>query len=232
MRHIDKGPEPRALKRHRSKLQARYDQFPKDVLHRALARDQGYLCAYCMQRIAPDIEHMKVEHWKAQSTHRDLELDWHNMLGVCKGGEGKVHRLQHCDSFRGNRDLVINPLKHPEQYMSYTNQGEIRAKRSDIQRDIDKALNLNLNTLQRSRRQAWNAVHEELERAGDKAFTPAALRRKIRGLKQKDQKGKYRPFCEVMIFLLEKRCRQKEGQPNRSRVTAKSRKSRGMGKRA
>jgi uncharacterized protein (TIGR02646 family) len=229
MRHIDKGPEPRALTRHRSKPHSSYGQFPKDVLHRALARDQGYLCAYCMQRIEPDIAHMKVEHWKAQSTHRDLQLDWHNMLGVCKGGEGKVQRLQHCDSFRRNRDLAINPLKHPEQYLSYTNQGEIRAKRPDIQLDIDKNLNLNLETLKRSRRQAWDAVHQELERAGDKAFTPAALRRKIRALRQKDREGKYRLFCEVMIYFLEKKCRQKE---RRTRATAKPQKSRGRGKRA
>lgn len=231
MRHIVKGREPRALREHRSKTHSRYDHFGKDVLHDALVKDQGYLCAYCMQRIHPDADHMKIDHWKAQSLHRDQELDWRNMLGVCKGGEGKAHRLQHCDSFRGNRALVINPQDHPEKYLSYTNQGEIRATRPDIQNDIDNALNLNLETLRRSRRQAWDAVHKGLERAGDQAFTLAALQRKIQNLKQKDGAGRYRPFCEVMIYFLEKKRRQQESPAQHSRAAAKAQKSRGKGKR-
>lgn len=232
MRHIAKGKEPRALTEHRSK-RARYDDpfKGKHELNGALAREQGYLCAYCMQRIEPDPAHMKVEHWKAQSTHPNLELDWNNMLGVCKGREGQRHKLQHCDSFRGNRPLVINPLDHPERYLSYTIHGEIRAdQRPDIQHDIDKNLNLNVETLMRSRRQAWDAVYDGLKRLGNEAFMPAALQRKITDLAAKDRDGKYIPFCQVMIYLLEKKRRQAQGQASRSLAADKPGKSSKKGK--
>lgn len=188
MRHIEKGREPRVLTQHRPKPHARYGGLSKDDVRDALVRDQGYLCAYCMQRIEPDAAHMKIEHWKAQSKHQDLQLKWRNMLGVCMGRKGQPHRLQHCDSFRENRELIINPLDHPERYLSYTNQGEIRATRPDIQADIDEKLNLNLDLLKRRRRAAWQVVQEELVHSGAPAFTPAALQRKIRTLKQKIRK--------------------------------------------
>lgn len=231
MRHIAKGREPRVLTEHRSKREARYDDpfKGKHELNGALAREQGYLCAYCMQRIEPDPAHMKIEHWKAQSKHPHLQLDWNNMLGVCKGREGQRLELQHCDSFRGDRELVINPLHHPERYLSYTSAGEIRAdQRPDFQHDIDNNLNLNVATLKRSRLQAWYAVYDGLKRLGNAAFTPAALQRKITGLNQKDKEGKYVPFCQVMIYFLEKKRRQVHGQASRS--PAKPRKSSRKGK--
>lgn len=233
MRHIAKGKEPRVLTQYRLQPHASYDQFDgKDELSGALAREQGYLCAYCMQRIEPDTAHMKIEHWKAQSTHRDLELNWRNMLGVCMGREGQPRKRQHCDSFRRNLELVIDPLDHPERYLSYTIHGEIRAdQRPDIQHDIDKNLNLNVETLMRSRRQAWDAVYDGLKRLGNEAFMPAALQRKITDLAAKDREGKYIPFCEVMIYLLKKKKRrQVPGQASRSRAAAKPQKSSKKGK--
>lgn len=68
MIHIDKGPEPRELVRHRnSSRDASYAEFRElDALRAALVRDQGYLCAYYMQRIDASPSGMKIEHWYPQ----------------------------------------------------------------------------------------------------------------------------------------------------------------------
>jgi len=234
MRHINKGKEPRELTRYRSSdRNVTYEDFrDKDVLSSALAKEQGYLCAYCMQRIEPDAAHMKIEHWKAQSTHRELQLIWRNMLGVCKGGEGRPRKTQHCDSARGNRELAITPLDHPDQHLRYTKDGEILANRPDFQLDIDTKLNLNVEMLKRSRREVLESVREGLKRTGDSAFTEAALQRQIRRLKQKDGDGKYVPFCQVMIFFLEKKLRAVQEQTKQPPAIAKQRSSRQKGKRA
>jgi hypothetical protein len=42
----------------------------KDELQRALVAEQRGICCYCMQRIRPDGQSIRVEHWKCQEHHR------------------------------------------------------------------------------------------------------------------------------------------------------------------
>ncbi|TAD96752.1 MAG: TIGR02646 family protein, partial [Bacteroidetes bacterium] len=88
MIHIQIGKEPLELFAHRTNKTDTPDRAPnydnfRDMkeLRDSLLRDQKYICAYCMRRISED--DMKIEHFRSQSTHPDLDLDYRNMLAVC-----------------------------------------------------------------------------------------------------------------------------------------------------
>ena len=82
-----------------SKNHINYDDLEKTDIQESLLEEQGALCAYCMCRI--DKDNMKIEHWNPQSIAPNLSLDYQNMLGVCKGGEGNSKKFQHCDTKKG-----------------------------------------------------------------------------------------------------------------------------------
>ena len=41
-----------------------FDEMPKDEIRNALFREQHGLCAYCMRKIRPQGESMKIEHYR------------------------------------------------------------------------------------------------------------------------------------------------------------------------
>ena len=64
MKAITKGPEPPSLTTHRLTRHGDYDNYPdKDTLRHSLSAEQRGLCCYCMGRIRPDANSMKIEHW-------------------------------------------------------------------------------------------------------------------------------------------------------------------------
>ena len=87
MRNIVKTAEPASLAQHRHTPYADYDNYDdKDTLREHLVSDQRGLCCYCMSRIRPDADHMKIEHWRSQKEYPDKQLDYGNMLASCLGG--------------------------------------------------------------------------------------------------------------------------------------------------
>src|SRR5271154_1540480 len=67
MKLIKKGKEPPGLREYRSDPFATYEGYSgKDELREALAREQGFLCCYCMSRISANERDMKIEHRVAQ----------------------------------------------------------------------------------------------------------------------------------------------------------------------
>lgn len=210
MKHVRKGKEPRELLQHRLTPGANYDNFQrKDVLRQALVSEQGYLCAYCMGRIEPAEDKMKIEHWRSQKQHSSKQLDYKNLFGVCKGGEGLPRRLQHCDTHKGDRDIALDPSNHPETYIHYNlGDGSIVAADSRYDRDLNKVLNLNNETLKSNRKAVGDAFYESLKRRGDKGFTVAELEREQARLRSKDTAGKFTPYCQYVLYLLEKKLRK------------------------
>ncbi len=132
VRTINKGREPECLAVHRREAKRadkesggtntgdawNLSEGCPESIREALCVEQGYLCAYCMQRIRPhgyrsnlhNKGGMKIEHWADRSSHPARMYDWDNLLGVC-GGEyrGGGELVQHCDTSRGNRPLVVHP---------------------------------------------------------------------------------------------------------------------------
>jgi uncharacterized protein (TIGR02646 family) len=217
--HIDKGPEPRELVQHRaSSRDATYGDFRGvDALRTALVKEQGHLCAYCMQRITAAPGGMKIEHWYPQSppafdaAARRLPpaprgpLDFGNLLGVCTGGEHRPRAEQHCDTRKGNRLLTIDPLDRPERLLRYRTDGSVHATDPSVQPELDDILNLNLDGLKHNRKGAWDGAYAALKRGGERSFRPAALLRQLDRVRQLDHHGKRVEYCGYVGFFLDKK---------------------------
>lgn len=211
MIHIKKGVPPRTFTDftlHNPNLH--FDDMPSEVkqaLREALLQEQGHLCAYCMSRI--DADNSKIEHYIPRNA--DNELDYKNLLAVCRGNEGQPRRAQHCDTRKGNAIVHIDPQQEEHiAQLSYKSDGTIFAKcKSDFENDLNEILNLNDESgyLKYNRKQALNAlkvyIHKHL---GDKTASAAFLRRVLEHYKTKSE-GNLTPYCGILIDYLKQRLR-------------------------
>lgn len=212
---IRKGPVPPLLARFAAIPGATYDGGAtpdgltftqvKDDIRQHLVREQGHLCAYCMSRIRPTEAEMKVEHWASQEVHRQLQLDYSNMLGCCCGNLS--NREDHCDRSKGNRPLSLNPSSpahHPRLRIRYKPNGEICSGDPAFDGELRSVLNLNAARLVANRKEIWERVTLELSRAPG-----AATRSMVESLKDRwktrTSEGELPPYCGVAIQYIEKR---------------------------
>lgn len=167
MRNIQKKPAPRSLATYRLQPGARYDDFPhKDELRRQLVEEQRGLCCYCQSRIRAEWDGMKVEHWQCQEKNPERCLDYSNMLGACRGGEGRPEHEQHCDSRKGNRDFRLNPADpgcDVERHLRFLGDGRIASNDADLDRELNEVLNLNARYLVGNRKKALEAFQQRLQ---------------------------------------------------------------------
>ena len=158
MRSITKWGEPRGLARHRQTPHSDYDNFSdKDALRQALVTEQRALCCYCMCRLHPSGELMKIEHWRCQAHYPSEQLNYKNLLGACLGGEGQPGKKQHCDTRKGNRALKWNPAEPSHQIESrvqYEPDGSIHGNEAEFEDELNDVLNLNLSWLKEGRKEA------------------------------------------------------------------------------
>ena len=215
MRSIVKTREPNSLAEHRAKLYSSFDNYGddnnrrKEQLRAALANEQHYICCYCMGRITPARNKMKIEHWRPRSRCPEEQLDYNNMLGACKGGEGSPPRLQHCDTRKGNSGLKYNPANpnhSVEAWLRYGWDGSIRSNNSEFDRQLEDVLNLNLPLLRNNRKLVFDEFNRWLHREKDRAHGPVPRDRLKR---KRDQvigrSDRLTPYCQVAIWLLEQR---------------------------
>lgn len=162
---IKKKKMPNSLIGYRKTENASFNNLPteiKDELRRSLLEEQGYICAYCMKKLENNSSKVKIEHYVARDESN--ELDYRNLLAVCKGNEGEPFEKQTCDTRKGNEVLRIDPQKEGDILtIEYTSNGEIKSNNPDFQEDFDNILNLN-NTfgLVKSRREALNSLKRNL----------------------------------------------------------------------
>lgn len=219
MRQIKKGKEPREWQEHRSTPGATYDPEKgpgptaetKQALREALVREQGYLCCYCMGRIRPTQDGMKIEHWAAQSMFPEHRMTYSNLLGACLGGEGSRPADQHCDTAKGNKALQIHPAdpgKDCSALFGYASTGKIDGRADEARRDI-LTLNLNASRLVQARKAvlegllAWFRSHKNRGRS----VSRSELLRKMRS--HDDTSEELDPFCQVAIYWLTKHANQR-----------------------
>ena len=226
MKYIKKDikNEPETLRKYRETTpNASYNGFvdTDKLLKKALLKEQGYICAYCMKRIRLDLnEHFKpkieVEHYKSQENFPDKDLNYKNMLGVCNGNFGGI---KHCDK---SRDYIkngethslelkrVNPLqkKNSENLITYTLKGKIKSKSNniDVEHDINEILNLNNKKLIKNRKQVLQTAKDVFEKNNpqkkDKQWTIRMFNKEIDKYKTM-QDGKYQPFCQFIIWHFE-----------------------------
>lgn len=201
------------LREYRSTPNTNYDNCPKEPLKSSLLQEQKFLCAYCMSRIT---EHtMSIEHWKCRSQYSNLELSYQNLLAVCDGNEGNPPCKQHCDTRKGDSDLMYNPANkdhHARLKIRYLKtSGKIESddtvfcsELGGTEKGSEGILNLNHQQLMNNRR----AVIERVEREMSK-LPPEAKKAQIRLLlatwKMADPQGMLPEYAGAAIYFLEKR---------------------------
>ena len=131
------------------KIRSFFDNyFPKTEVKEVLVREQKGLCAYCMRRIYRD-SHCKIEHLVPLSRDKEKALDYHNLLGVCDGGEKsekKYGRILCCDSHKKETEITITPYNSEQmKKIIYDSNGIISTNPRDeiMEKDINETLLLN-----------------------------------------------------------------------------------------
>lgn len=207
MRVIVKGREPDSLTTYRLARYGPYDDYPdKDVLRLSLAVEQRGLCCYCMGPIRPDANAMKIEHWRSQTRYPKEQLNYRNLLGACLGGEGQPFRSQHCDTRKGDTDLLWNPADPAhgvETRIRYELDGTIRSEDAAFDSQLNEVLNLNLDRIRKHRETIFDAVGQWWKKEKAKRRGPVPRDR----IERKRNKymaavGELTPYCQVVIWLL------------------------------
>ena len=225
MKQIIKGVEPKSLTEYRSSITHNqleqsniYEDFKEKTkegchedesynLRKQLLEEQGYICCYCMSRI--DCNNSKIEHFRPQTKYRNFQIDYQNLFIACHGGEGKKGKEQHCDSFKGEDELEnINLLSNIESAIQYSKQGEILSSNKKIDKELNSTLNLNNSILKRNRKETYKRLIQNMNKRG---WTTQTIKHDISKYKSMDSNGKYYEFCEMIVYFLTKKLKQKQG---------------------
>jgi uncharacterized protein (TIGR02646 family) len=204
MRNIVKGREPESLTEHRAQEHADYDNYQdKDTLRKCLVTEQHGICCYCMGPIGPNRDSMKIEHWRPQEDpiYSDLQLDYSNLLGACRGGDGQPEADRTCDTAKGMLLLSRNPadpMHNVQALVHYDAKGRITSTNPKFDDEINRVLNLNSAGLINSRRGELKAFQKAIRIRG--GFTRPQLQ-KILDAETK----RSRPYCGVIIDWVQRK---------------------------
>lgn len=163
----------------------------------ALAKEQGYICCYCMQELpiwkdeqGNDRPKIKIEHYKPKSYYdgklhnskdlceetdsrrEDLRVNYNNLLAACRDNP-------HCDddgSGKGSKELcyILNPaLVEAKNFrrlyqIKYNNDGRISSNNLDINKELGGEFNE--KTTSGFNQGVLNLNHEPLRKARRKAW--------------------------------------------------------------
>lgn len=212
MRNIAKSAEPASLKAHRETPHSDYGNLSttaKDELRNALVDEQRGLCCYCMSRINPCRQSMKIEHWQSQRHHQSEQLNYQNLIGACLGGEGQRESRQHCDTKKGDKALKWNPADPAhsvERHVSFDSDGSIRADDVEFHRQLDDVLGLNVPRLRNNRQSVITAISDwwrdrvlTHDQAAGNILVQTERSRYING------DGNLPEYCQVVVHWLDKR---------------------------
>lgn len=197
MKFIVKGNEPAAWKAHRETPGVDFDAIPE--LKQALLTEQGYICCYCMNGIK--VENLKVEHYKPRSIYPALKMEYTNLFAACKGN---FCTEKHCDTKKENTELSIHPAdpkNNCEAIIGYSTNGKLTYPDS-YKTDIEETLNLNNSVLISNRKEALYGAALALKKIGYKGNS---IQKLIDQYKTKSPEGKFHPYCNAILWLLNKK---------------------------
>jgi uncharacterized protein (TIGR02646 family) len=196
----EEGEMPISLQMYVKQKMGSYESLEKEFIKQALLKEQENLCAYCQQKI--NVDSMQIEHHCEQSICTDRTLDYTNFLAVC---DGKGENETHCDTKKAEIARKDNPLRtellpidvnptiriHANSF-DYKSSGLLEIENPKHKREIETVLNLNCETLKKSRKKAWKNILKET--------TNASNRKGQRNLPEKLKKAKIRRLCETAIL--------------------------------
>jgi uncharacterized protein (TIGR02646 family) len=147
----------------------------KKRLRSQLLKEQGFICAYCNQRIHLkyqkddlDTQYMSIEHIKPKSNPVFVNkiFDYYNLVGVCRPEKKrKNYKEDHCDVTKGSNILPeeLNPTKRDfERIVQCGKSGKLSSAEGIIDRAINDILTLNCNHLKQGRKDIIDAIEYEL----------------------------------------------------------------------
>lgn len=205
MRNIIKSREPQSLTHHRAASPTDYEGYhDKDGLRCSLVAEQRGICCYCMGPIRAEIGSMKIEHWQSHSRYPMQRLVYSNLLGACMGNEGQRGSDQHCDSFKGDKDLSRNPATHNvEAIVQFLSDGRIISSNRAFSDELEQVLNLNAPVLVNSRREALRALQRTLDKRG--TLSRQTWERLLARCKGEAPAGDLMPYCQVIVYWIQKK---------------------------
>jgi uncharacterized protein (TIGR02646 family) len=196
---------------------AHYDGFQdKNGLRISLLEEQGYICAYCMERIYDSALYTKIEHWKSQESYEtdgDFEgtLNYDNLLAVC---DGKISKKQtkelNCDSQRSlkNSPLTIQPTDNRcVGQITYLRNGTIQCRNPAIEQDLNEHLHLNLPILRDNRKKILEDIQKLFEIHCKKKNQEQMEKKKKQIVKDfiaRDKNGHFKPYCGIVAYIYRK----------------------------
>ena len=229
MKQIVKIKEPSSLAQYRASCSKeelenskKYETAPQNVLkdlREQLLEEQGYICCYCMSRI--DIDYTKIEHFKPRSLFRRNQLDYSNLFIACCGkkidkkefkscktpNKKYLQKEFYCDTKKDNKILnYINLLSIVEQNITYQKDGLISSENEGINQELNQTLNLNYEDLKRNRKDTLNQLIIELNKNN---WTIPILKLNLKRYQTKNLNGKYRPYCEMIVYFLNKKLKSR-----------------------
>lgn len=199
----------------------------KKIILKDLLEEQGYICAYCMQKIDESnstIEHIIGQNFKDEEgleIGKKEDTNYDNMLAVCLGNSCKE---LHCDKSRAKYQskrakLYVNPLSKVQmENIKFSQSGviyykeiedvidkssEIKEER-EIRFDLNQVLNLNTSRLVEERGKIIKSIKSILSRSSLNKVTFDKTKANFEFNKWQQNNGCYKEFCQVAIYELKK----------------------------
>ena len=158
---------------------------------------------------------MHIEHWKCQSQHPELELSYQNILAVCSRNRSNPPHKQHCDTRKGDLDLMYNPADTTHHarlkihYRKHTGKIESEdtvfcAELGGTARDTEGVLNLNHEQIMNNRRAVIELVEREIGKLPSNA-SKAHIRPLLDRWLTINSQGMLPAYAGVAMYFIEKR---------------------------
>lgn len=173
-------------------------------LREILLKEQGFICAYCMKGLDAEGKNTKIEHMKCRRLHPELKFIYRNMVVCCNGD---TFGFRHCDTSKGDNDISFDLLSDPFfSTLSYgLGTGTIKSSVASWDNEINNLLNLNNEYLKQERLAVLKAAINTLDKKRDWNETKSELTRLRDEWDQMDKGGRYKQFCGIVVYFLNKR---------------------------
>lgn len=123
-----------------------------------------------------------------------------------QGHEGQPRRDQHCDTFKGDRDLSRNPANEAHRVGDLTRfggDGSVSSEDPVFSAELDAILNLNLPFLVNNRKAVLEAFKQAIPKR--EPLRRATLEKWLRDWNGEATDGELKPFCQVIVYWIRKR---------------------------
>lgn len=235
MHSIRKSAEPQTLKAWKLQMRAStqnltYNNLPtaiKNSIKDSLLREQGYLCAYTLQRLAR-IEDCHIEHVQPQNIASRLDLEYGNMAACFPRDGGDTSHGYGAPVKAGiavtlNQNFVTPHSMGCEQRFHYNDKGQIIAEASDIAADKTiEILKLNHHVLADLRKRAIEAhgltLRKGSMRSPKRPMSASQARRFAIEVLRFGENQQLEPFCEALSQVACKYAAKEEARAQRMKA--------------